>query len=221
MRRGDVTVIDIGNEIEVRHAWDFAVGRRHSDPDHHPAVSLPRSLTIGQQGGGSPHGPTRRHLLAFILAGQSWDRQFGTIAASLLAQLIVAARKDALAAGARPVSAGVARQLSGWFPPELMQAVRWSVGGNQLSLPGLALQYGDATAITLIDVVLFRREADAQQDAKLWAHELTHVGQYRRWGVEGFAARYVADSGALEREASDNADRFAAWRTGQTRVSPR
>jgi len=90
-----------------------------------------------------------------------------------------------------------------------MQAVRWSVGGNQLSLPGLALQYGDATAITLIDVVLFRREADAEEDAKLWAHELTHVGQYRRWGVEGFAARYVADSGALEREASDNADRFA------------
>jgi len=67
-----------------------------------------------------------------------------------------------------------------------MQAVRWSVGGNQLSLPGLALQYGDATAITLIDVVLFRREADAEEDAKLWAHELTHVGQYRRWGVGGF-----------------------------------
>ena len=89
-------------------------------------------------------------------------------------------------------------------------------GTTELSLPGLAFQYGDAAAITLIDVVLFRSDADARHDLKLWAHELTHVEQYRRWGVDGFVARYVADSGAVEREAYANADRFEAWRSSVT-----
>jgi hypothetical protein len=78
-------------------------------------------------------------------------------------------------------------------------------------LPALAFSYGDATAITLGDVVLFKNELVAETDLKVWAHELTHVMQYQRWGVEGFTERYVRDSGAVEREAIDNADRFAAW----------
>jgi hypothetical protein len=164
---------------------------------------------------------TRRHLLTVALVGQSWGRPLNDFAASLLAQLIAAARRDALAAGTVPMPGQIVRQLAGWFPPDLLSTVRWSSGGSQLSLPGLALQYGDVEAITLIDVVLFRREADAQQNAKLWAHELTHVVQYRRWGVEAFAARYIADSDAVEREAIAAADRFATWRNGQTRYSPR
>ena len=35
--------------------------------------------------------------------------------------------------------------------------------------------------------------------------------QYQRWGIDGFAARYVRDSGAVEREAYGNADRFMEW----------
>jgi hypothetical protein len=37
--------------------------------------------------------------------------------------------------------------------------------------------------------------------------------QYQRWGVEGFAERYVRDSAAVEQEAIDNANRFASWHT--------
>jgi hypothetical protein len=60
----------------------------------------------------------------------------------------------------------------------LGQAVRWrGAGTTELSLPGLAFRYGGAAAITLIDVVLFRGDADARYDLKLWAHELTHVQQ--------------------------------------------
>jgi hypothetical protein len=118
-----------------------------------------------------------------------------------------------LAAGTRPVPRQVVEGLSGYFPPELLREVRYRSGGNtEMSLPGLAFQYGDAAAITMIDVVVFQSEADAQSDLKLWAHELTHVMQYRRWGVDGFAARYVADGNAVEREAYANADRFVAWR---------
>ena len=50
-----------------------------------------------------------------------------------------------------------------------------------------------------------------ETDLKTWAHELTHVMQYQRWGVEGFAERYVRDSAEVEQEAIDNANRFAAW----------
>ncbi len=95
--------------------------------------------------------------------------------------------------------------------------MRWGAGGATLTLPGLALEYGDALALTLIDVVLFRREDDARWNEKIWAHELTHVMQYRRWGVQGFAARYVADSTAVEHEAYSNADRFEAWRSRHIR----
>jgi hypothetical protein len=151
--------------------------------------------------------------------GQSWSPPLNDYAASFLAQLITAARADALAAGTMPVPLSIVQQLAGWFPADVLSGVRWSNGTGQLS--GLALQYGDVEAITLIDVILFRRTADAEHNTRLWVHELTHVVQYRRWGVEAFAARYIADSSAVEREAIAAADRYAAWRNGQTRFPPR
>jgi hypothetical protein len=48
---------------------------------------------------------------------------------------------------------------------------------------------------------------------KVWAHELTHVMQFERWGVDGFADQYVRDSATVEQEAIDNANRFVAWRS--------
>ena len=104
------------------------------------------------------------------------------------------------------------RSLLGYFPAALLQKCRFAVGATRaLTLPALAFSYGDATAITLGDVVLFKDERTAETDLKLWAHELTHVMQYQRWGTEGFADRYVRDSTAVEQEAIDNANRFAAW----------
>jgi hypothetical protein len=40
-------------------------------------------------------------------------------------------------------------------------------------------------------------------DPKLWAHEITHVVQYARWGVDEFAVRYLRDYQAVEKEAWD------------------
>jgi hypothetical protein len=208
-------------KIEVRHARHPALGHRHSDSGNHFAVSLPRDLSHPQHGGGTfgPRlGTTRRQLLAAVLTGQSWDGRFSDIAATLLAQWINASRQQALAAGTEPVPQGLIPVLSGYFAADLVHAVRWRLGaGGTLSLPGLAFQYGDAAAVTLIDVVLFQQPADARGNAKMWAHELTHAVQYRRWGVDGFAARYVADSAGVEREAYANADRFEAWRAGRAR----
>jgi Domain of unknown function (DUF4157) len=172
----------------------------------------------------------RRFLL---LAGLAWIlpvRAQPTIppglldyASSALAALIDGARQQSIADGVRPIPPGVYRALLGYFPSTLLQKCRYATGdARALTLPALAFAYGDATAITLGDVVLFRNEQLAETDLKLWAHELTHVMQYQRWGIDGFAERYVRDSHAVEQEAIDNANRFAAWlpRRGLAPVTP-
>jgi hypothetical protein len=134
-------------------------------------------------------------------------------AARLLAQLIETAREQAIADGVKPLPASVYRGLLGYFPPALLQKARFGSGhAGQIALPALAFTYGDAKAVTLGDVILFQDEQAAQTDLKLWAHELTHVMQYQRWGMQGFASHYVADSGGVEQEANDNAERFTQWR---------
>jgi len=133
-------------------------------------------------------------------------------AGTALARLIEGARQQAIADGVRPIPPGVYRSLLGYFPPALLHRVRFAVGGTRrLSLPMLAFSYGDAEAITLGDVILFKNEQMAETNLKLWAHELTHVMQYQRWGIRGFAERYVRDSTGVEQEAIDTANRFAAW----------
>jgi hypothetical protein len=142
-------------------------------------------------------------------------------AGSALAQLIEGARQRAIADGVRGIPPSVYRSLLGYFPAALLQRCRYATGSSRaLTLPALAFSYGDATALTLGDVVLFKAETAAQSDLKVWAHELTHVMQYQRWGVDGFAERYVRDSRAVEQEAIDNANRFIAWLPGRGLVTP-
>jgi hypothetical protein len=162
----------------------------------------------------------RRLLLLF--AGLFWasparaqpqvEPSLRDYAARALAHLLEAARAQAIADGVKPIPASVYRGLLGYFPPNVLLHVRYATGHSEgLNLPALAFTYGDAIAMTLGDVILFRDERSAQTDLKLWAHELTHVMQYQRWGVEGFATHYVQDSAAVENEAYANADRFIAW----------
>jgi len=168
----------------------------------------------------------RRFLLLF--AGLFWVRRpraqphvepsLRDYAARALAHLLESARAQAIADGVKPIPARIYRGLLGYFPPAVLRQVRYATGHTEgLSLPALAFTYGDATAMTLGDVILFRDEPAAQTDLKLWAHELTHVMQYQRWGMDGFATHYVQDSAAVETEAAANADRFATWRQ---RVAP-
>jgi hypothetical protein len=137
-------------------------------------------------------------------------------AGSALARLIGDARQQTIADGVRPLPMGIYRALFGYFPPALLQRSRFATGiSRALSLPALAFSYGDASAITLGEVILFNSERVAETDLKVWAHELTHVMQYQRWGIDGFADRYVRDSAAVEREAIDNAKRFMDWQSRQ------
>lgn len=139
---------------------------------------------------------------------QSAGEQVATLA---LARWIATSREDALASGVRPIPEDVRVKLQGHVPEAVLEKARYRVGtGHEFSLHTNAFQRGNAAAITLDDVVLFRSEADASGNVALWAHELYHVQQYDRWGVQGFAQRYTRDYRTVEAEAEDEAARISA-----------
>lgn len=134
------------------------------------------------------------------------------MASEALAQWIMSSRSDAVKAGVHAIPTTIRSQLRGHFPEPLLARVRYRVGtGKEYSLQTHAFK-GNAVAITLDDVILFRPEGNVVNDARLWAHELTHVQQYERWGVRGFARRYTLDHAGVEAQATAGADRFIAAR---------
>lgn len=141
-----------------------------------------------------------------------------------LATTIRLTRDRARASGVRPAPANVIKALSPYFSTATLNQVRWRTPMAQPSMSGLLVHwYFREGAVTLSDVILFS-DAGLAQDPGFWAHELTHVEQYRRYGVDGFARRYVNDWESLEREARQRATRIRAeLRRGpvQPRPSPR
>jgi len=130
--------------------------------------------------------------------------------APALATTIRMTRDRAWADGVRPAPANVIRALSPYFSPGLLNQVRWRPPIPAPSMSSLLVRwYFREGAITLKDVVVFS-DTGLAQDPGFWAHELTHVEQYRRYGVDEFARRYVNDWESLEREATQRAARVRA-----------
>lgn len=147
----------------------------------------------------------------------AWGHAYGYVtgtapqaAAPAIAASIRYSRAEALNAGAKPPPADVRRELEPYFSDDLLDDVRWTLAGQRLSLGSvLASWYFDEAAVTLQDVLVFS-SPDASRNLWLWAHELAHVEQYRRWGVDGFSRRYAADWAAVERAANRRADQVIA-----------
>lgn len=104
--------------------------------------------------------------------------------------------------GTQPIPLEIRAQLQAYFPDEVLMAARYSTGAlDELNAAQTMMQNPDTEAVTLVDVIVFRREEDAQKDVALWAHELWHVKQFQEWGVQGFASRYSEDYDAVESPA--------------------
>lgn len=167
------------------------------------ALLTPAPLVLAQAGSTDWNAVGQRLLRDMQRAGEG-------AASEALAQWIWASRKEAVTAGVSPMPQAVRARLKGHFPDALLDRARYRVGtGRDFSLQAQAFK-GNAVAITLGDVILFRPDANLSSDPHLWAHELTHVQQYDRWGVRGFAQRYTRDHASVEREAEAGATRFAA-----------
>jgi hypothetical protein len=124
------------------------------------------------------------------------------IAATALANALVASRDAAWEQGTQPMPSHIRQALLAWYPAELLDSIEYRVGVDvDGSVQSLAMRYGDATAVAVIDTIIFRNARDAETDVALWAHEVKHVEQFRRWGLMEFARRYVRDHQAVEAEA--------------------
>jgi hypothetical protein len=145
------------------------------------------------------------------------DNAFYEASAYALAAWITESRRTAYREGVHPVPPSIRKQLEGFVPVEILDTVRWRVGGTsqlalQTHLPRLGL-----VAVTLADVVVFAEAETALHDAGLWAHELRHVMQYHACGIAAFARTYIREHDRLEDDAREYANRWHQWTLDQRR----
>jgi Domain of unknown function (DUF4157) len=114
--------------------------------------------------------------------------------------------------GARPMPANVYQQLQGYYAPDFLQSVRYNTFDSaRISLDSAVMMLNnDVAAITLNNIIVFRNENDAQ-NVVTWAHELTHVIQYRNMGIDTFTNVYTIQAWILENQAIDMQNRVAVW----------
>jgi hypothetical protein len=137
------------------------------------------------------------------------------LAAAPLAGAIRAAR-DRYFQQSRPLPENIIASLAGHFHPLTLARARYAVGRVEISLPEFFtrenLFMDGHQAVTVDDVIVFREEPpDFSRNPGPWVHEIVHVDQYTRWGVESFALRYLEDfGGTLEGEALNRSRELAA-----------
>lgn len=134
-------------------------------------------------------------------AGQIF-KDVEVLASSSLTYALQQARDEATASGVESIPLHIRAQLEPWYDFAVLDAARFRVGDEQqMSAANALLQNPDVNAVTLIDTIIFRRPADAEDNVALWAHELKHVQQYQQLGVEEFARRYTRNYDDLEAPA--------------------
>jgi hypothetical protein len=124
------------------------------------------------------------------------------MASTSLQQWILQSRSSMPASQLQPVPLHIRAQLEPYYDLRVLDTARYKVGDDrEMNAATTLMQNPDVEAVTLVDVIVFRSEEDAQNNVALWAHELHHVKQYLDWGVEDFARRYTRDYNSVEAPA--------------------
>jgi hypothetical protein len=124
------------------------------------------------------------------------------MAATSLQQWIVESRNNMPATLLYPIPLHIRAQLEPYYDLQVLDTARYKVGVDaEMNAANTLMQNPDVEAVTLVDVIVFRNEDDAQNNVALWAHELHHVKQYLEWGVADFAKRYTRDYNSVEAPA--------------------
>ena len=133
---------------------------------------------------------------------EAWLSTLASVLGPALTTAIRQGRDHAYPRG-QAIPESIRRTLAPFFPRAVLQKVRYSTEWQDATAEGalynLLLGTG-AEAVTLVDVIVFRDEQRAA-DPVLWAHELTHVEQYDRLGIEAFSTQYLQQAWVLEHEA--------------------
>jgi len=132
------------------------------------------------------------------------------------------AARDRYDGTAQPLPKDVQEGLKDVFSPEILSRARWAVGNVEITLPVFIFQkekifMGDHYAVVVDDIIVFKSNPPTfNDDPCLWAHEMTHVEQYKRWGVEIFAYNYLKDlSKDIEGEANRKCNEFQLKKISQ------
>ena len=108
---------------------------------------------------------------------------------------------------AAPLPQAVREGLQEHFSAQVLTVAKFAVGTVEITLPNFigkgAAFMGDDYAVVVDDTIVFNDNPPSfSENPGWWAHEVQHVAQYSRMGVEVFAYRYLRDLGtALEAEA--------------------
>ncbi|MFQ6551554.1 DUF4157 domain-containing protein [Aestuariibius insulae] len=146
-------------------------------------------------------------LLATPIAAETRDRSIIRHAAPMLAATLTAAR-DHYGPGAKPLPPHIRTQLARYYTEADLAPVRYVVDQTGQTLPALInraqLEAGETAnhAVTIGPIIVFGTEPGPETSLYLWAHEVCHTLQYRRLGMEGFAAAYLADAAGIEAVAT-------------------
>jgi hypothetical protein len=147
----------------------------------------------------------------------------GGVVGMPVAMAIADGRNAALKNGVHPIPEEIKAELSMYFDKRLLNSVRYTVGSSIFNgvTQGIALKSG-AAAITLVNVVVFKRSGGSKgsKDPVLWAHEMFHVRQYKKYGLSEFSAILSLDgfknkNSAIEKPAYAFGDRFSRIRNNR------
>jgi hypothetical protein len=110
--------------------------------------------------------------------------------------------KSARATTLKSIPSSIESQLKGYFKPELLDRVRYTTRWSDwASVQKYALEWNGMAAITFDYIIVFKQEDDANENVRLWAHELEHVKQYQKFGIDGFAQMYMHKESTMEGNA--------------------
>lgn len=124
--------------------------------------------------------------------------------ASPLAGAIRAAREQHIGE-AQALPPSVRAALRSVHTEATLERAKYVIGDPRVALPD-AINFvetwsGWGHAVVVDDVIVFSQ--DPGMNVRWWAHEVTHVAQYARLGVEEFARTYLLQHEKLEREADE------------------
>jgi hypothetical protein len=108
----------------------------------------------------------------------------------------------------KPIPSDVKAKLAAFYPADVLDAARWTVGSVSISVPDLTNQFRKVfqdveNAVTVGHVTVFVR--DPGNNYHWWAHELQHQVQYQQWGIDKFAYNYVTACHEVETGAETKA----------------
>ena len=108
---------------------------------------------------------------------------------------------------AQPIPDDLQKLYALIIPKIVLQNARYVVGDLKILLPSSVLpskqMFGKDFATTIGNIIVFSREPDLNDPADMdwWTHQLHHVYQYKNWGIDLFAYRYLKHASRVEWEA--------------------